>query len=380
LTRSAITEFGDKRGSFLGSLPDQEQARWAHGLLALARQVERFIVVIAPWRPPPLRTDRDDGILEHFACDPETFATVTKAIPRGLRGNHLYRILFALLQGALFVDRLVVAQRPSELTSRVAARTESYRLVVPHRGPTWMLEVLLERLASDGHLPRTCIALDEPRSARFARLIARYPRAMFWRAADPPVGPHAIRDAVIRQLRSRYMIFQDSDDLPTSDRVPRLLAALRRGRDRVVGSHELRVDQLSQCVRAIRFPIDASEALRQGGAHVQLHGTIALGRALYLRSGGLETSRMFASDSQFTLRSVLFAPVRNLDAFLYVRHVRPASLTTSLSTGLVSSERRELSVRWWRAFERVLAGQLRLEDSDLWPTPRHPRARLVAIP
>ena len=143
----------------------------------------------------------------------------------------------------------------------------------------------------------------------------------------------------------------------------------------VVGSHELRVDELARSVEVYRFPLDASAALalpgstdRNDRAHEPLlHPTVTMVRSGFVRAGGFSTNRKIANDTQFMLRAYFSLRMRNVDSFLYIRRRHPAALTVVKETALGTPLRHYLGTTWGADFEAVKSGKAKLEETSLWP-------------
>jgi hypothetical protein len=180
------------------------------------------------------------------------------------------------------------------------------------------------------------------------------------------VGPYAIRNHLSGRATHSPLVFQDSDDIPMANRFAVLARHLAIGGADLVGTHELRFDSMARRLRVVRFPLDVTAALRKGACHAQLHPTSAISADAFRRLRGFSDYAVHSLDTEFLLRAhVLKARIANLDRFLYLRIVRPGSLTTSASTGYESNVRRQLRDGWYRDFDVVARGQKPLASSAL---------------
>jgi hypothetical protein len=64
---------------------------------------------------------------------------------------------------------------------------------------------------------------------------------------------------------------------------------------------------------------------------------------------------------------------------VYVRRKHRAALTVAPETALDSPIRQQLSKAWLRDFERIKRGELKLEESSLWPVAGSSRHRLYRL-
>jgi hypothetical protein len=71
--------------------------------------------------------------------------------------------------------------------------------------------------------------------------------------------------------------------------------------------------------------------------------------------------------------------IRNLDGFVYLRRKHRAALTVAPGTALDHPIRRQLAKAWLRDFEAVKRGEMRLEESSLWPVAGTARHRLYRM-
>ncbi len=209
------------------------------------------------------------------------------------------------------------------------------------------------------------VGLDVERPAVYQAL-AGMP-AEFYAARPAGCGPYVIRQALINRSLETALVWQDSDDIPCADRFVTLWSEIEASGCDLVGSHELRLNELSERVEARRFPLDASAALESGPGYTMSPVTTMLRRSAFHRAGGLSTDQRIANDTQFLLRAFFHMRFRNVDAFVYIRRRHAESLTESPATGRRAPLRRQLGRAWFADFRAVQAGALRLEDSSLRP-------------
>jgi len=219
---------------------------------------------------------------------------------------------------------------------------------------------------------RTLVGLDiGPESstaavvAAYKALAARFPDVEFYRVSPSPAGPYVIRSELIERTNAPLILFHDSDDMSCADRVEKLAPALGEDGVGLVGSHELRLDELTHRLVGERYPLDVNRALSLGPGHVQLHPSTIIRREVYERIGGFSTNTRFGADTQLLLRAFFYTKIRNVDDFLYIRRRHPDALTVNADTGNGTPARFRLEAPWRSDFARVLSGGRKLGDSSL---------------
>lgn len=327
------------------------------------------LVLLVRYRRPPRLACRVDAEVRSWAAAPELLAQLPPF------GTCLLTILDLALRLPHVTVRVVqVGGRPGAgVAADLLAPTptplpvaEPVTWLVPHRGSLPWLAACLHRLTPQlGPADQACVCFDEALTAAHQRLPPAFPQVTFSTLAQPGVGPFVARQRLLEQTTDPLVLFQDSDDLPTADRCAVLRAALRAGHLDAVGSHELRLDYLTRRVVAVRFPLDASAALRVAMGHPVLFPTLLIRRASLLAVGGFSTYLRFALDTQLLLRASLSWRIGNTDAFLYLRRRRPDSLTTAPATALGSPARERHRAQWKADFAAVKAGDLALAASSL---------------
>jgi hypothetical protein len=241
-------------------------------------------------------------------------------------------------------------------------------VIMAHRGPAEFLQSALGGLAASRPRPdavRVGLDIDENEVEIYRAMAASFPNVEFYAGSHAPVGPYVIREALASLTPERFVVFHDSDDHSTRDRLHWLDVEMKRGEPALIGSHEIRYDEDDRAVKAVRFPLDVTAALTVEPKHPQLHPTTTVAAADYHRIGGFSTDCIFGSDTQLMLRAYFHMPLRNVDRFLYIRRDRWESLTNAPETGMSNPHRIARNLAWWSDFEAVKAGRLPLENSSL---------------
>ena len=376
-----VLDPGDRRAGLasLGALVDE-----------LSAGGEGFVALVAR-RAPPAHDYRFDGPVTSFACS----ARVLRAHAAALRCPETlcFRALHGVMAGRPAVERLLVRQIPlrpepgapslDQDTARRRARggrpASDVAVLLPHRGSPALLAAALRSLAHAARGAHVLVGIDSRGTAAYRSLMARHPAVEFFHSEPAPLGPYAIRHALALRTRAPLLVFHDSDDVSCWDRIAGLWQAMHLTGAALVGSHELRVDEIRGRVTATRFPLDVDAALRVRHHHPLLFPSTLIGRDSYFAVGGLSTDRAFAYDTQFVFRASFALRIANVDEFLYIRRRREGSLTTAPATALGTPVRVELLASWMRDFAAVEAGRMSIERSSLRVMPRGEPYRLVPV-
>ncbi|MCF7223764.1 hypothetical protein [Marilutibacter chinensis] len=334
-----------------------------------AQRSDMLSIFVAPVPPPKDRVRRDPPTRSFIAS-----GAWVRSFPAavGDRTDACYRVVRHALSGHTDVPEIRIYNGVDAIERDLGYPEVEF--IIPHRGSNAHLDVCLSGVCSQSLDCRASVCLDESSDWRPVRAGRR---VRLFKAEDPPVGPYAIRQFLSMNSSAEYLAFQDSDDFSLPSRLTELLTArIESGAD-IVGSHELRLDEIEHAVIPVRFPLDVNAALREVAEHPQLFPTTVALTATVQRIGGFSTIRMFGGDTEYLLRAHFLARIINIDRFVYIRRRREGSLTTAPETALGSPARVELGRIWRKDFEEIKKGRLALEHSSL--ALRHgPAARIVA--
>ncbi len=325
----------------------------------LVRRPGPMLMFLVPHKPAPVASARHDGEVTNFVCAPDL---LRRAMSR--RSSSLcYDVAAAALAHPQPV-RIDVNRSPD------AAGGGSVAVIIPHRGSTDRLHACLLHSTAASPEARFFVGIDEPVTAIHYDIINTFPDVGFFAVQPDRAGPYVIRQFLIERAESDFIAFLDSDDAACAGRFDaQIQAAMDSGAD-ICGCHELRLEEATGTVEAIRYPGDVNAALADPGAHVQLAPTTLVRREAFLRAGGFSTRRRFASDREFLLRANLLGKkIVNCDAFLYVRVRHKESLTMDPATAPGSRYRQRFTELWERDARAISAGAKALESSAL--RPRH---------
>jgi hypothetical protein len=351
----------------------------AANLFADAARNDSWLMVLLPWQEPPTRSIRADGLAESFCCSAKVFSHLLKTAREDKVERLCFRLLDATLNGKVQVQSLLVRQLPlvDHATAFPSVLEQSAAMIMAHRGPKRFLTAALRsiRCSAGASQVTVRVGLDVEDVSDYRNVIEAFPDVEFYRVDGAPVGPYVIRQNLIDRSSEHLIIFHDSDDFSCSDRIARQAAEISEWQVEVVGSHELRVDELAGSVEVYRFPLDASAALALPGSTERndraneplLHPTLTMVRSGFVQAGGFSTNRKIANDTQFMLRAYFSMRMKNVDGFLYIRRRHPGALTVAKETALGTPLRHFLGTTWGADFEAVKSGKARLEETSLWP-------------
>lgn len=331
-----------------------------------AKATNKLILLVKPEAAPNYDA-RYDGRVRTFVASGKLLTT----LPRKLG---IEQLAYALTTAALALPPRAVAldiihqHRTSLPSPEMNNRVET---IIPHRGDEQQLVASALSMLNQHCNNHISLCLDQQHIPEQLAHWRHHPRIKCFQVQPPHAGPYIIRQHFAMHTHATFIAFQDSDDYSLPCRLSRqLTTAAATGAD-IVGSHELRVDDINQCLRAVRFPLDANHALNNGGNYPALFPSTIIRSAAFKRVGGLSTCRRFGSDAQFLFNAGLQLRIRNCDEFLYIRRKRPNSLTTAVDTGIYSPQRVALFQQWRAAYNAIRAGQQALAASALVPEHSH---------
>jgi hypothetical protein len=326
---------------------------------------ERTLVLLTNRKEPPLYSVKAGEYIYSFSCKLSHFKhTVYQCTATDFfNKNLLFEMLDTIFLGESCFTKILVRQIPIQASPKISQR--DCDVVVPHRGDESYINNMLSFLNPLRNI-NVRVGIDMKMSTALWAIKDKYQDISFYLFHPNPVGPYVIRNYLISQGSRNLIFYQDSDDVPCSDRFERIAAYMDETGCELCGSHELRMDYFDRTVRAFRFPKDVKAALEKEPGHPLLHPTSAITREAFYRCGRLSEDRTFGNDTKFLLRSFFFLKdIRNVDEFLYIRRRRPCSLTTAPETMIGSPLRRKLLHSWNQDFVWVKSGQLPLESSSL---------------
>ena len=374
-------------GDWVAAVESDLEGLFRQSAAGLAKMLDPSVpslAILLPRLEPPSHEARSDGAVTSFVCTAGLFLKLIGKYPGCSPTRLCFLLLKEIMGGELEVDRLFVSQLP--LRDWIAAREPapargSTTLMMAHRGRIDHLDAALRFIALALEPPPSVrVGLDGGAIDEYVPLMERYPDCRFFHFSPAPLGPYVIRHELAQRSSEDVLAFHDSDDVSTWDRFARLSGVLQIHACDMVGSHELRVDEMRERVNALRFPLDVSAALQHRPCHSLLHATAMISREAYFRAGGLSTDQIVANDTQFLFRAHFQLRIRNCDEFLYLRRSHEHALTVHPSTGSRIPLRSELDRMWRADFEAIKQGARRIEDSSLWPAHRTAAYQVTALP
>lgn len=322
------------------------------------------LTLLVPPRTPPVdRIRRDDVITGFLASGP--WAELVSGWNECDARERCFRALSTVLNDGAASIALDVVHSADAEEELPAPNSISADIILAHRGGDQYLGAALASVLGGNHAGRTILCFDQKPDPALCRELMQHEALELYEVAPSPAGPYVPRQHFSFGSGARFVAFQDTDDVSLPARIETLLAFAEARDADIVGCHELRCDELTRTVEAIRLPLDANRGLDYGPGAVQLFSTTVTRTDCVRRLGGFSTIRTFGADRQFQLRAHWSARMLNMDAFLYVRRLRQGSLTTAADTGMQSQVRQEVNAAWREAFQARQEGRIALEESAL---------------
>jgi hypothetical protein len=322
------------------------------------------LVVLVPPASPPEVTGRSDGPVTSFVARWSAAKAYISDSPKAEQS--CFRILKAACAGAVSLMPVSVLHRANSKLQLSSNRASSVHVVIPHVGREVHLTLSLSNLEGAGRVT-VCYDGKEPPTQRKQQAL-KTGFELWWSPTN--VGPYVIRHHFADTSQQQYVAFQDSDDMSLPGRLTLLQSVLAAGEADLVGSHELRLDELSEQVLAVRYPLDVNGAMSERARNAMLFPTTMLTSSFYKRMGGLSDDLRFALDTQFILRAACLGRLKNVDEFLYIRRIRAGSLTTDEKTGMQNALRAQLDRLWKETYFSVLHDGVSVWASALAPNKR----------
>jgi hypothetical protein len=340
-----------------------------------------YFAILVQRRAPPQLDDRDDGVVASFICSASILRTWVPTHSHYKISQLCFDLLEDILSGRLKADKIMIKQVPYVKPDLPCEQPRvPVAVLMAHRGYVEHLKTaltFLEKAKIAGLSTRVCLDVDDPRP--YIPLIREHTQTDFFCARPAPVGPYVIRQELAERSPEPILAFHDSDDISCSDRFTRMYSEMLRTNCDLIGCHELRLDEIQRKIYAVRFPVNASAALRIHPGHALLHGTALIRRDGFFSAGGLSTNLMIASDSQFLLRAYFTLKIRNVNDFYYIRRLHWGAATVAPETALGNPLRSRLNYVWQRDFELVKNKLLDLSESSLCPARRMQNYQFVKI-
>jgi hypothetical protein len=326
---------------------------------------------LIPYRTPPSFSFRIDGRVESFICDGACMALLLPAITRPEELTSAYECATLFIR-MLAGNRISALQIPNDIdanaqqTIPLRSKMPEAAWFIPHHGdPRYLRECLhFTTRQSKAMHESVWLGIDDSPSTELNAIIADFPEVNAFYVSHPQSGPYLIKNELARMCGAPIICFQDSDDIPCFDRQKCLLNGFESD-VAMVGSHEVRMNEVERKIDAVRYPLDVTSALSDCESRPSLHPTNMIRRRDFISCGCFSTTAPFAMDRQFLLRSRFCFSTINVDSFLYIRRIRSNSLTRNPDTGIGSMRRRKLSEPWIRDFGRIIRDEIALGESSL---------------
>jgi len=157
--------------------------------------------------------------------------------------------------------------------------------------------------------------------------------------SDINVGTYRLKNAILDKLDCEYVVYQDSDDLSSKNRLEVQSDYLDNAKriDLLGSAFYTQFADGQMCIS--RRPTYPKLIYWLGWRNVILHGTCMLRRSILSVLGGFDGTTRIAADDEFFYRFFLIGNARNIQKPLYTRRVVESSLTGSSATGYLSKKR-----------------------------------------
>lgn len=327
--------------------------------------------LISSYKAPPVHSYSVDEPISAVLTVPDLFDNTLFRVYLKNWEAFVYQITRRLLNTE-GVEAIQIWQidRPSRHRHHLIRPTalDQAALIIPHKGNPLFLQRCFQPLRKNELLPaHTMVCFDDRNYLKLCAddLLSSSTKVSLYRNSPANSGPYQARHAAMGLLGQNYIFFQDSDDISLPNRFALQMNALKERKLDLIGSHELRIDELEKKILVVRFPLDVNASMEKYAFHPLFHPTSLITKEAYERVGGFSTDLRFGYDSQFLLRAFFFLRIGNIDEILYVRFRRKGSLTTHHKTRIGSSLRSFLIWRWKIDFRLVLKNKLTIEESSL---------------
>jgi hypothetical protein len=339
---------------------------------AYENNVHIDLTILVPYLTPPDYSNRNDGKVQSFLVSAEILNSFLNSVSFKNFGKLAYDITYKYLNSTLSNNiEVIQVGKPiknDSANNKIIKQLKQSLAVIPHKGSLKLLNRCLLNLNSSKLLPGIINLCFDDMSYKKIKL-GNYSNLQnilnIYKNEPANAGPYLPRHYSICETDKEYIFFLDSDDIAVKSRFCKQLRELKSRNLDMIGSHELRVDQIRKKLIIVRFASDVNKSLSSFYYHPLLHGTALVTKSAYLKAGGLSTDKRFGYDTQFLMRAHFSMKIGNIDDFLYIRFKRPNSLTTNTNTKIGSDLRRFLLWRWKTDFRFVVANKLRLEESSM---------------
>jgi hypothetical protein len=338
-------------------------------VLEKIRYNSHFCYLLEYKLPPSFGLEAEENA-DSFICSQIVFEKFEHAS----FNNLCFNISSNILDHKIEVDHLYVIQlgkclnpENSNLGNKPKYSGNDVSVMIPHIGEIYYLKTCLKYLKKQSvNVKDIHICFDDDSFLNLNMDFEPNQRIHLWKNSPQYVGPYYPRDFIFKIITSEYLIFQDSDDISTSDRIETLINEINKNHScGMIGSHSLVVDEIENKIFIFRYPINVNNAFKLYPNAAVFHPTTIINKKAYNSTGGFTKWRKFASDAEFHLKASLFMQIQNSDNFLYIKRNRKESLITAHKTHIHSKIRKFFHQIWQRDFRLIQTGKLELRSSTL---------------
>lgn len=332
--------------------------------------INTLLILIPPKEPPKFKTRFNDGKVTFLMCDysSEIENVVNNNSPDANLINLCFNITKYIVDNKN-IEGLIIRQFDDLEISKDNTNSIDKRIILPHKGNLNYLESCLNfLLKNNNELTDICVCFDEELTDLHSELIKKYTNEIkFYKLSPHSVGPYVSRQLLAESSNNSYLTFQDSDDVPTFDRLNAISEYINLNPNvDWFGSQSIRLNEFTDAIDILRYPIDVTEALNKSDDYCLLLPSSTIKNDKFKEVGGFSTVRKMASDRQFLyLSHIKKLNMKNINKYLYLRRRRKHSLTMSPDTGFGSDQRSSLQELWKNDFDKIKRNEIKLEDSSL---------------
>ncbi len=329
-----------------------------------------FILLVPTKQPPKLKTRFNDGKVKLILTN---FTSEIESLVENIRPDtNLIKLCFNITKYVVdnkTIDSLIIRQFDDLELAEYNGPDKDKRLILPHKGNLDYLDTCLDFLIKNNNKStEICACFDEEITNQHTELIDRYnSQVNFYKLNPHSVGPYVSRQLLAESSDTTFLTFQDSDDIPTFDRLDTVSEYINQNPDvDWFGCQSIRLNEFTEAIDILRYPIDVSEALNKSDDYCLLLPSSTIKKEKFVEVGGFSTVRKMATDRQFLyLSHIKKLNMKNIDKYLYLRRRRKHSLTMSADTGFGSDERSRLQELWKSDFDKVKKQKINLNQSSL---------------
>jgi hypothetical protein len=371
--------FQEKKVLSIGLIKQKAISNFSKELQLIQQKINlntSHFLVLPSYEDPNIYCPPNDlPVEECFLISPKEFAHFCQEeISTGLA----YHLILKVITKEGVLEQIAVHQigHPNPVFSDKKKDFAAAEILLPHNESANGLENLETALwylqQQKTEAKKVSVCFDEQVGNPHFELADKHSTAIFFTNLPVSVGPYASQDILARSSEEEVLIFHNSEDISTTDRVAILSDSLQDENWDAVGSHELRINKIEKKIESVRFPLDVTGAKFKLGRDVIFFPTTAIKKAAFLKVGGLSTVRKHGSGSQFYWRAHFLLNIKNVDDFLYIRN-------KNADSAVIKMAQERLDAQWSLDFHRIQHRNINLADSNLVDEANALQVKLISL-